>query len=97
MKFEYDYEADALYIRVSGGMVDRTISIETGTLVDVDTHGEVVGIEVIRPARPLPVDQLVDRFRLSEGETHILESMWGANEVHQHRYPFEAPREAAVG
>lgn len=95
MKFEYDQEADALYIRLGTGLVDRTISIETGTLADVDEHGALVGIEVIRPARPLPVETLAERFQLGDDQTQILESMWGG-EAHQHPYPFDSHEIAAA-
>ena len=36
MRFEFDSEADALYIRINEGRVDRTIELEVGVGADLD-------------------------------------------------------------
>lgn len=63
----YDLDADALYISVTGGKVARTAEIDSGTLVDLDVAGRVVGIEVIAPQRAWPVEDIISRFQV-EGE-----------------------------
>lgn len=47
--FEYDGDADALYYRLSGEPVARTVSIGDRVMVDVDAAGQAVGIEVLSP------------------------------------------------
>lgn len=47
MKVNYDIMADAVYINVSKAKVARTVKTEDRFLVDVDVHGNVVGIEIL--------------------------------------------------
>jgi uncharacterized protein YuzE len=61
----YDLEADALYVTLTNEKIARTTEIDSGTLVDLDTSGCVVGIEVISPQRSWPVEEIIKRFRLS--------------------------------
>ena len=55
MKVTYDQQADALYIEVDDTPVARTLHIDRGTLVDLDSQGHLIGVELIRPARPWPL------------------------------------------
>lgn len=81
MELQYDRDADALYIQVTDALVARTDQIEPGTLVDVDSHGRIRGIEVLRPARLWPVDEIADRYDLSpEARKELNELAWGDNE-----------------
>lgn len=78
MEFRYDQEADALSIIVSaGGIVARTRELDPGTLVDLDTLGNVLTIEVIRPARQLPIDELIDEFDLDPADAQLLRKVFG--------------------
>jgi uncharacterized protein YuzE len=48
----YDAEADAVYITVGRGKVDRTE--ETGPFIyDVDAEGHIIGIEILSASRVL--------------------------------------------
>jgi uncharacterized protein YuzE len=48
----YDAEADAVYITVGGGKVDRTE--ETGPFIyDIDAAGRIVGIEILSASKVL--------------------------------------------
>lgn len=47
MKVNYDMMADAVYINVSDSKVARTVKSQERFLVDVDTNGNVVGIEIL--------------------------------------------------
>jgi uncharacterized protein YuzE len=47
VKFEFDSDADALYIRVNEGKVDRTIELEEGVYADLDAAGRPLGLEFI--------------------------------------------------
>jgi uncharacterized protein YuzE len=63
MKVEYDQQADALYITLAElAEVARTVQIDPGTLVDLDGRGWLIGVEIIRAARPWPLDEILSRF-----------------------------------
>ena len=90
MIFSYDHDADALYIEMSDSPVARTRQFDEGTIVDLDESGEVVGIEVLRPARDWPLEQIKSSFSLEKSTTAILDSLWGTAHV-QRPYPFTKP------
>ncbi|MDP3965551.1 MAG: DUF2283 domain-containing protein [bacterium] len=47
MKVNYDIMADAVYINVSTSKVAKTVKSGERFLVDVDSRGNVVGIEIL--------------------------------------------------
>ena len=46
MKFEYDREVDALYIRIQEKYVARTEELEEGINLDIDEDGKIIGLEI---------------------------------------------------
>lgn len=59
MRIDYDTTAGALSFEVSDEPVVRTVTLDSETLVDLDAAGRVVAVEVLRPERPWPVDQIL--------------------------------------
>ena len=58
MKLEFDPQADAAYLEISGAEVETTRQIEPGIMVDYDAAGHIVGIEVLsvsKRAVPAPI------------------------------------------
>ncbi len=47
MRFEYDNEVDALYVRIRDGEVARTLELEEGAYVDLDAESRPLGLEFI--------------------------------------------------
>ncbi len=51
MRFEYDKEANALYIYLRGkipeGGVARTVELEPGVYLDADQEGRILGVEFL--------------------------------------------------
>lgn len=47
MKLEFDPEADAVYLEISDADVERSEQIKPGVVIDFDSDGNVVGIEVL--------------------------------------------------
>lgn len=47
MKIEFDPIADALYIELADGDVERTEEIGPGVILDYDASGNVMGIEML--------------------------------------------------
>lgn len=80
MRYRYDEEADALYIRVrEEGIVERTEQIDPGTLVDVDGAGHLLGIEVIRPGRPWPLEAILDEYPVDDETRKVLTAQFAAS------------------
>ena len=46
MKIEYDQQADAMYIRLRAGDVAESEEVRPGVVLDFDTQGQVLGIEM---------------------------------------------------
>ncbi len=76
-KVSLDANADALYVQLGEQRVHSSIEMDPGTLVDVDEDGAVVGIEVLRPARDWPLDQVLEQFTIGERERVLLGAMFG--------------------
>ncbi len=47
MKFRYDPESGALYIRLKEGLVDETLPVTEGFYLDIDNQGDVLGAEFL--------------------------------------------------
>jgi len=47
MKFNYDKIADAAYLYLNKGKIKKTIEISDNVLLDVDTKGKIIGIEIL--------------------------------------------------
>lgn len=73
-----DMQADALYITLTDEPVANTTEVDSGTLVDLDAAGRVVGIEVIRPNRPWPLDEILARFDLTASQKRELRAYFPA-------------------
>jgi uncharacterized protein YuzE len=81
MKYEYDNDAGALYITVTDGIVARTEQLDPGVLLDVDEHGQVVGIEIIKPDRDWFSEDLKERLSPADQGAieHAAGKRWGWN------------------
>jgi uncharacterized protein YuzE len=89
MKVQYDQTVDALYIAVTENvLVDRTIEIEPGTLVDVDPRGRLLGVEIIRPGREWPLEQILGRFQVDRADAQLLRELGGARQEGARTFPF---------
>lgn len=73
--YHYDQTADALDISLLHGEVERTEQIDPGTLVDLDEQGRVLSIEVIRPARPWPLESILQRYSVGDDDARLLHSL----------------------
>jgi uncharacterized protein YuzE len=72
MKVTYDQQADALYIELDDAQVADTVHIDRGTLVDLNAQGQLIGVELIRPARPWPLATILNRFPTDPTSARIL-------------------------
>ena len=69
MKIEYDKEVDALYVRLQEKYVARTVQIEEGLNLDLDSGGRLIGLEILDATERY---SLTDIFNIST-ENLILE------------------------
>lgn len=72
LEVRVDRAADAVYVRLAEGDVDRTIEINDEVLVDLDQFGMAVGIELLRIAAPIPVADLTQRCHVRSETVHTL-------------------------
>ena len=54
MNIRYDKIADALYMKISEGVVEKTIPVDERILADVDKDGNTLGIEMLEVSRQFP-------------------------------------------
>ena len=47
MKFEFDPQADAVYLELTDADVDESKEVQPGIIMDYDAEGRIVGIEVL--------------------------------------------------
>ena len=47
MRFRYDPESGALYVRVREGDIEETLDLGSGAYLDIDRDGNVVGAEFL--------------------------------------------------
>lgn len=72
MRYTYDDEADALYIRlVEEADRARSIVVDDDRVVDLDESGRAVGIEVLGASEGVRLQDLIQRFSLDEFGAHL--------------------------
>ena len=62
MKITYDPDADAMYIRLKEGKVNKTKEVDKNTILDYDKDGNVIGIEILFVKERMP--QLLKEFKV---------------------------------
>lgn len=75
---EYDEQADALYVRLGERERKRTLELDDATYVDIDEHGNPVGLEFLYPSSGLDVVATARRFSL---DRHLPEIMAAITEA----------------
>lgn len=98
MILKYTDSADALYIYLKPGVkTTRGEEIDNGTIVDLDDQGDVVGIEVLSPARDWPLEEIAERFPLDMADLLQLRTLWGEqNRVHPYVSDRRRPKTTAT-
>ena len=57
-KLEYDAETDAAYIRFSREPIEESEEVSAGIVLDFDSNGRIVGMEIMKARQHLPPDML---------------------------------------
>ncbi len=60
MQISLDLKADALYIKFQEGKFFQNKRIDEDTIVDLDSKGKMLGIEVLNITKKVPIAQLSD-------------------------------------
>ena len=47
MKIEFDNTADALYVQLTEGEIEKTEEIKPGLILDYDAEGNILGVEML--------------------------------------------------
>jgi len=58
MKIKYDKDADAIYIELSENEFSSNKKIDDNTIIDIDTNGNIIGIELLDVSKRLTKDYL---------------------------------------
>ena len=58
LRFEYDPDANAAYIRFSSETVEESEEVTQGIILDFDAAGHIVGMEVLDARQHLPPTML---------------------------------------
>ncbi len=67
MKIRYSKETDALYIRLNEREIDSSDEIAEGVIVDFDSKGEIVAIEILNVSKHADISKiLVESFQKVE-------------------------------
>jgi uncharacterized protein YuzE len=51
VKFEYDQNTDAAYLKIGRGKVVESEEVEPGLIVDLGADDQIVGVEILRFTR----------------------------------------------
>ena len=60
MRIKVDLESDALYFRICEASIDSSDEVDDGIVVDYDSEGKVVGIEILRLKERFKLEDLMD-------------------------------------
>lgn len=63
MKVDYDKETDAMYIRFCDNKIKGTIKVHDRLMVDVDTKGNTVGIELLDASLQIPKRRILSTIK----------------------------------
>ncbi|MEW8959362.1 hypothetical protein MHLNE_24240 [Moorella humiferrea] len=69
MKFRYDPDADAVYIRFNDSSIYETEEISQGVLLDIDEEGKLVGLEILNASKKLGKPPLTVEVELPKTAT----------------------------
>jgi uncharacterized protein YuzE len=58
MKLRFDEKADALYLRLDESRIVESAEIQSGIVLDFNEHNQVVGIEILRVKKRVPLAHL---------------------------------------
>lgn len=56
MRFHYDKQEDALYIRFNEQPYAESDEVEDGIILDYDRRGKIVGMEILHASKKFPRD-----------------------------------------
>jgi len=63
MRFEYDKDVDAAYIYlkypIGEGEAEKQIALNEDIVMDLDTQGKIIGIEILNASKVLRKEMLV--------------------------------------
>ena len=60
MKISYDTQADALYIKFKDGIFGYNKEVDEGLILDVDTDGHILGIEILEVSSKFSLKDIAD-------------------------------------
>lgn len=75
MLVSYDSSADAVYIYLrENPSVARSVVVDENRVVDLDDSDSVVGIEILSASAGFELDDIIDRFQLTDRKQELLQA-----------------------
>jgi uncharacterized protein YuzE len=68
MRLAYDLNIGALYVRLADRPVARTRELDHNTFIDLDSDGDVIGIEVVSIRHPWALGDILRDYRVPSDE-----------------------------
>lgn len=81
MQLRYDLNVGALYVRLSGEPVTRTLEVDDNTFVDLDSGGDIVGIEVVSIEHPWALADVLRDYDIPPFEQAQLRSYFQPGDI----------------
>lgn len=75
VEIDIDLIAEAVYFRLSENAVQESIEAQPDIIVDLDQHGVVVGVEMLRLGAVVPWDAVAQRFHIRSEVRAILDAV----------------------
>ena len=60
MKVSYDKQVDILNIELTDNLIEESDEDKPGVILDYDSEGNVVGIEILDASKRMPIPRTVD-------------------------------------
>ncbi len=59
---DYDAQADAAYIKISGGKIEESIEVNEGLIIDINKKRQLIGVEILNfSSTKLSINELLTR------------------------------------
>ena len=59
---DYDSQADAAYIKISGGKREESSEVNEGLIIDINKKGQLVGVEILNfSSSKLSINELLTK------------------------------------
>lgn len=81
MRLKYDLNVGALYVRLTDRPVARTRELDHNTFIDLDSDGDVIGIEVVSIRHLWALGDILRDYRIPSDEAAQLRAYFQPDDI----------------